>query len=100
MRNNTPTLVLTDKGGLTAGCTFIDKGRAPLAISFFIPTFGSRDGRDVTIYGYICIHILILMYRLHNMIFSMPIPKSCVISQNEQGARASPSHPLVAHLWF
>jgi hypothetical protein len=37
--------------------------------------FGSRDGQDISIYGCMCIDILILVYRLYHFIFSVPITK-------------------------
>jgi hypothetical protein len=50
--------------------------QAICSFSFLVLAYVSRDEQDVSIYGCLCIDILILVYRLYNLIFSVPIKGS------------------------
>jgi hypothetical protein len=59
-------------------CQFVNKGLAAasyILLFVLLLAFGSRDGQDVPIYGYMFIDFFILVYRLCNRIFSVPITK-------------------------
>jgi hypothetical protein len=50
--------------------------------------FGSRDGQGVSVYECKCTDILILVYCLYNLIFSVPVTKVWIISKiSTRGSR-------------
>jgi hypothetical protein len=61
-------------------CNFVNKELAParyILFFVFVLAFGSRDGQDVSILGcmYKPVDILVLVYPLRNLMFSVPITK-------------------------
>jgi hypothetical protein len=61
-------------------CQFVNSGltQASYILFFiFLLEFGStgRDRQDVSVYGCMCIIVLIPVYHLYNLIFCMPITK-------------------------
>jgi hypothetical protein len=53
---------------------FVNNRLAPASyVFFFVLAFGSRGGQDVLMYGCMCIDILMLVYCLYNLIFSVKI---------------------------
>jgi hypothetical protein len=64
-------------------------------VSFFVLAFGSRVGQDVSICRCMCIDILILVCRLYNLIFSVPITSgSDNYPKINRGLARSPPSPL------
>jgi hypothetical protein len=63
-------LILYATSLLTGG---LAPGNCHIFFLIFVLAFGSMDRQDVSIHGYMCVDILILVYHLYNLIFSVLI---------------------------
>jgi hypothetical protein len=77
-------------------CKFVNRGLAPAScIFFFVSASANTDGQAVSIYGCISIDILILVYRVYNLIFYAPITNgSNNYPKINKGVARAPPSPL------